>query len=190
MSQFTVVYDANVLYPLYLRDLLLRLATTGLFRARWTTAINEEWKRSLLANKPAFDPAKIDATIQKMNAHALDCLIEGYEHLIPCVGNLPDPNDRHVVAAAMHGGAELIVTSNLKDFPADALDTHGIEAIHPDDFILELLDLNPAICLRKVQEMRAPYKNPPLTQDDLLRILMKLQLPQTVSWLERYKMAF
>lgn len=190
MSQFTVVYDANVFYPAPLRDLLLRLAATRLFRARWTAQIRDEWMRNLLANRPDLSAERITRTADMIDSSSHDCLVEGYEHLIPCIGGLPDQDDRHVLAAAMKCGAELIVTFNLKDFPASALAEYGVEAIHPDDFIVDVLDLEAGACIQAVREMRASLKNPPKTQDEFLATLLKQQLPQTVNWLERYKIAF
>lgn len=190
MSQFTVIYDANVLYPAPLRDLLLRLAGTGLFRARWSTQIREEWTRNLLANRPDLGAEKIQRTADLVDRSVLDCLVVGHEHLIPCIQNLPDPKDNHVLAAAMKCGAELIVTCNLKDFPSAVLETYNVEAIHPDDFIVDVLDLNLSSCLQAICEMRASLKNPPKTQEELLAMLLKQQLPQTVNCLEKYKIAF
>lgn len=190
MSQFTVVFDANVFYPAPLRDLLLHLAATRLFRARWTAQIREEWIRNLLANRKDLSPERIQRTAHLIDLHIHDCLVEGYEHLIPCIGGMPDKDDRHVLAAAMKCGAELIVTFNLKDFPSSALEEYGVEAIHPDDFVADLIDLDTSACIQAVREMRASLKNPPKSQDELLATLLKQQLPQTVSRLEKLKLAF
>lgn len=190
MSQFTVVYDANVFYPAPLRDLLLRLAATGLFRARWSAQIRDEWMLNLQAKRPDLDPEKLQRTATRIESHYHDCLVSGFENLIPCIEGMPDPNDRHVLAAAMKSRAELIVTFNLKDFPTEVLEPYSIEAIHPDDFIVDVLDLDAGACIEAVREMRASLKNPPKTQDEFLATLLKQQLPQTVSWLERYKVAF
>src|SRR4051794_19944718 len=133
MGAIVAVYDACVLYPAPLRDLLIRLAATGLVRARWTARIHEEWLRGLLARRKDLTVERLRRTQQLMIDAVPDCLITGYEHLIPHV-HLPDEDDRHVLAAAIAGRAELIVTVNLRDFPADVLETHNIEAIHPDNF--------------------------------------------------------
>lgn len=98
-SHFTVVYDACVLYPAPLRDLLLRLALTDLFRARWSDMIHDEWTRNLLAQRPDLE-AKLERTRTLMNAHVRDCLVTGFDHLIPSI-ELPDPDDRHVAATAI-----------------------------------------------------------------------------------------
>lgn len=100
-SHLTVVYDACVLYPAPLRDLLMRLALTDRFRARWSNTIHDEWIRNLLKQRPEISPATLEKTRQLMNANVRDSLVEGFEHLIPAI-QLPDPDDRHVVAAAIH----------------------------------------------------------------------------------------
>lgn len=129
-SQFTAVFDACVLYPSVLRDVLLRLAITDTFRAKWTDDIHEEWTRNLKANHPDIDENYLKKTRQLMNAHVRDALVEGYEHLIQSV-ELPDPDDRHVVAAAIASNADVIVTYNLKDFPAAALTSYSFRLFIP-----------------------------------------------------------
>jgi len=159
-SHVTVVYDACVLYPAPLRDLLMRLALTDLYRARWTDMIHDEWIRNVPRQRPDLKPEDLDRTRVLTNAYVRDSLITGFEHLIPSVA-LPDANDRHVVAAAIHGGASLIVTFNLKDFPPDRLNPYNLTAQHPDDFIFELLALHPArVCEAAANHLRS-LKNPP-----------------------------
>lgn len=116
MTSFTVLFDANVLYPAPLRDLLIELSTAGLFRAKWSNTIHDEWTSSLLAKRPDLKSQDLAKTRSAMNAAVLDCLVENYESLIPSL-NLPDQNDRHVLAAAIQGRADTIVTMNQKDFP-------------------------------------------------------------------------
>ncbi len=189
MTQFTVLYDANVLYPSLLRDVMLRLATTGLFRAKWSKQIQDEWTCNLQKNHPDLAD-KIPGLVEKINKNFHDCMVSGFEHLIPCVSELPDPGDGHVLAAAIQCRAEIIVTKNIKDFPSEVLDKYGIEVRHPDDFITELCDLSLSKCLEAFRKTRAPFKNPPLSQDQFLGRLLKNQLPQTVKLLDEYKLAF
>lgn len=151
MATFTALYDACVLYPAPLRDLLMELAGTGLFRARWTDEIHNEWIENLLENEPHRQRAKLERTRDLMNMAILDCLITGYEPLIPAL-TLPDPDDRHVLAAAIQGRADVIVTYNLKDFPDAALSSHGIEAQHPDDFVSNLISLDAETVYTAVKE--------------------------------------
>ena len=140
-----VLYDACVLYPAPLRDLLMRLALTDLFQARWTDRIHDEWTRNVLANRPDVTPESLARCRQLMDEHVPDCLVTGYEALISTL-TLPDPDDRHVLAAAVHGGAGSIVTFNLDDFPASVLEQFHTEAVHPDEFIVRLWDESPPAC--------------------------------------------
>lgn len=180
-----VLYDACVLYPAPLRDLLMHLALTGLYRATWTEAIHEEWIRNLLEVRPDLSREQLERTRQLMNQHALDALITGYEYLIPTL-ELPDPDDRHVLAAAIHGKAEVIVTYNLSDFPATILARYGIEAHHPDDFITSLFDLNPGVVVEAVRRQRQSLRHPPKTAEELLTVLEQQRLVETVKALRRY----
>src|SRR3954467_1188927 len=109
----TALYDANVLYPAPLRDLLVRLATKGLFQARWTARIQEEWISNLLLNRPEITRDQLERTRRLMERAVPGCLVTGYEPLVESM-NLPDPNDRHVLAAAVCGRADVIVTRNLR----------------------------------------------------------------------------
>ncbi|MBC8122315.1 MAG: PIN domain-containing protein [Gemmatimonadaceae bacterium] len=102
MAAFTALYDANVLYPAELRNLLMHLASMGLFRAKWSADIHEEWMSSLLKNRPDLTRFKLERTRMLMYKHAVDALVDGYEDLIPGL-RLPDPDDRHVLAAAIRG---------------------------------------------------------------------------------------
>ncbi len=121
----TAVYDANVLYSAVHRDLLMFLALSRSFQACWSDEIHEEWMRSLLCNEPGLSRERLERTRRMMDEHVDDCLVEGYESLIDTL-DLPDPNDRHVLAAAIHAGAKIIVTFNLGDFPKSALAPYGI----------------------------------------------------------------
>lgn len=153
------IYDANVLYPSALRDFLIRLAVEDLVRARWSERILDEVFRNIAISRPDLDPARLLRTRQRMCAAVLDCVVEGYEELQPAI-TLPDPDDRHVVAAAIRAGASVIVTFNLRDFPDDELARHGLIAMHPDAFALELLARHPAAVLEVIALQAADLKNP------------------------------
>lgn len=181
----TVLYDACVLYPAPLRDLLMHLALTGLYRATWTDAIQEEWIRNLLEVRPDLGREQLERTRQLMNQHALDALITDYEPLIPTL-ELPDSDDRHVLAAAIHAKVEVIVTYNLSDFPAAILARYGIEAQHPDGFITSLLDLDPGAVVEAVRRQIQSLRHPPKTVDELLAILEQQRLVETVKALRSY----
>jgi hypothetical protein len=113
VASFTVIYDACLFYPAPLRDLMIRLAQTRRFHARWTEEIQREWLAALLRNRPELDEAKLQRTTTLINQAVPDCLVTGYGHLIDQL-SLPDPNDRHVLAAAIRSGAQVIVTTNLR----------------------------------------------------------------------------
>lgn len=184
-SPFTAVYDACVLYPDMLRSFLMYLATGGEYRARWTADIRREWREALLSQKPELDPSKIDRTAQLMEIAVDDALVTGYEALIEGLA-LPDPNDRHVLAAAIRCGADVIVTMNLKDFPAEALAPYGIEAQHPDEFVENLFDLDNAAVLKAARQHRRALKAPPYTTEDYLEALRRQGLVQTAKLLEPF----
>ena len=184
-SNFTVVYDACVLYPAPLRSLLMYLALTDMFRARWSDLIHDEWIRNLLKKRPDLTEEKLIRTRDLMNKHIRGCLVTGFEPLITAI-NLPDPDDRHVVAAAIHTRAEGIITFNLKDFPEESLGPFNIKAIHPDEFIMDLMDLNIGKVIEAARNHRSSLKNPTFTADAYLDCLLKQQLPQSVSRLREF----
>ncbi len=183
MASFTAIYDACVLYPAPLRDLLLRLAMTELFRARWTDHIHEEWIRSVLSKRQGLTADKLAHTRQLMDESVPDCLVTGYEALIDKL-ELPDAGDRHILAAAIRCQAGVIVTFNLDDFPAAVLDRYGIEAQHPDEFIGHLLDLDPGAVCNVARLQRQALKNPPKTPEEFLDTLLRQGLAGTVAQLE------
>ncbi|HEY3323321.1 MAG TPA: PIN domain-containing protein [Planctomycetota bacterium] len=185
MSNFTALYDACVLYPAPLRDLLMHLALTDLFRAKWSDEIHEEWIRSLLEQRKDLGRAQLERTRDLMNAHVRDCLVTGYEELIPSL-TLPDANDRHVLAAAIRAGASVIVTYNVKHFPDDVLERYGIDAQHPDAFITHLIDLAANQVCAAAKRHRENLRNPPKTVEEYLAALERQGLAQTVAELRRY----
>jgi predicted nucleic acid-binding protein len=160
--------------------LLLGLAGTGLFRARWTNEIQAEWIENLLRNEPHRERAKLKRTRDLMNAAVLDCLVDNYAALISEL-TLPDPDDRHVLAAAIQGGANVIVTYNLKHVPHAALSVHEVTALHPDAFIIGLIKTDASLVYTAVREQRARLKNPPKSAQAFLEILAKQSLPQVVA---------
>ncbi len=185
MAVFGAFYDANVLYPSELRNLLMHLALTGLFRAKWSAAVHEEWISSLLRNRPDLTREKLERTRMLMDKHAAGALVTGYEDLIPGL-QLPDPNDRHVLAAAIRGRADVIVTMNVRHFPARLIAPFGIDAQHPDEFILHLLDLAPGLVVAAAQTHRESLKNPTKSVAEYLETLERQGLTQTASVLREY----
>jgi len=175
---YTAVLDACVLYPAPVRDLMLSLSVAGLFRARWTEDIHDEWIRNLLKQRDDLKPEALQRTRQMMDESVPDCLITAYEPFVESLV-LPDPNDRHVLAAAIVGHADAIVTFNMKDFPDEVAFKHGIEILHPDDFLTSQYDLDPVQTLTTVKEVRSRLKRPPLSAGEYLDKLEVTGLPQT-----------
>jgi hypothetical protein len=182
----TVLYDACVLYPAPLRDLLMRLAMADLFQARWTDEIHDEWTRNVAANRPDVSPSSLDRCRRLMDRHVPDSLVTGYEALIPTLV-LPDPGDRHVLAAAIRGGAGIIVTFNLGDFPASVLGEHQIEAVHPDEFVVRLWDEAPESVLEVARRQRGALKSPTKTAAEYLATLEQCRLIETADRLRAFE---
>ena len=180
VGRYTAVLDACVLYPAPVRDLLLSLAHAGLYHARWSSDIEAEWVRNVLANRPDLTAPQLARTCALMAKAIPDCFVENYRPEIESL-ILPDADDRHVLAAAIVGRADAIVTFNLKDFPKPAMQQYNLVAIHPDDFIADQLELRPFDALAAVKTMRARLKNPPLSSAELIALLERIGLPQTAT---------
>ena len=185
MAAFVAFYDANVLYPSELRNFLMHLALIGVFRAKWSVDVHEEWISNLLKNRPDLTREKLERTLQLMDKNAPDALVTDYDGLIATL-QLPDPKDRHVLAAAIHSSASVIVTRNLKDFPPDYLSQFDIEAQHPDEFILHLFDLAPGLVVEAAENHRNSLKNPPKTPDEYLASLERQELTKTAAALREF----
>ena len=107
-----------------------------------------------------------------------DALVTGFEPLIKGL-QLPDPNDRHVLAAAIHARASAIITINLKDFPVSILEPLGIRVVHPDDFLLEVIESNLEAVLMALRKQRLQLKKPPVTASEFLGFFAKHNLPHS-----------
>jgi hypothetical protein len=180
MSHFAAVLDACVLRPLPVADLLLRAAEARLYRARWSAQIQDEWARSVVRDRPDLDRTKLDARNAAMNRAFPDGCVAGHEALIDSV-ELPDVDDRHVVAAAIVAHAEVIVTYNLRDFPGPALARLGITSQHPDTFLRHLVDLRPTVMARIARQIIADLRNPPVSVEQFLASLERQALPETTA---------
>lgn len=180
-SRYTVILDANVLYPQLLRDTLLSLAGENLYHARWSATINDEWVRNLARNKPDIAD-KLPAVVKLMCDSVPDCLVTHYEKLANNI-ELPDPDDRHVVAAAIVGHADAIITFNIKDFPPAVLQPYGIEVQHPDEFVVNQLQLQKIPALSAIKKMRARWTNPARSAQDLITAFELCGLPLTADFL-------
>jgi predicted nucleic acid-binding protein len=181
-ARYTVVLDANVLYPTLLRDLVLSLAHADLYSAKWSAHIRDEWMRSLIRDRPHMR-AKIEEAARTMESAIPDCLVTSYEHLIPGL-ELPDPDDRHVLAAAITGHADAIITWNEKDFPNAVLDSFGIELQTPDEFVLNQIMLRGTVALAAIKAMRARWERPEVSSIALVELLERRGMPQTAAHLK------
>jgi predicted nucleic acid-binding protein len=175
-----VAYDACVLHPAGLRDLLVRLAMTGMFRAHWSTDILDEMVRSILRRRPDLTTVQLDRTRELMCNAVPDCLTTGYDDLIEGL-HLPDPDDRHVLAAAIRSGSQVIVTENLADFPSHVLQIYNVEAQTPDLFVLHLIDLSPTTVSSVLEAQVLALTNPPMSTAELLDRLAQSGLPRSVA---------
>jgi predicted nucleic acid-binding protein len=163
----------------------MRLARQRLYQPKWTDNIHEEWISNLIKERDDLSRDKLHRTRDLMNLHAGDCLVEEYEPLIETL-TLPDPDDRHVLAAAIQSEAEAIITFNLKDFPKDNLDPYGIRPIHPDEFAMELFDMDPQRFLAAVRAQRQGLTNPGYSPVELTERFRKNDLKQVADALTPY----
>jgi predicted nucleic acid-binding protein len=175
MNNTIVIYDACVLYPAPLHDLLMHLALTDLFQAKWTNTIHDEWMRSLIQKRSDLTYENLVRTRDLMNENVRDCLVYDYENLIEDLV-LPDQSDRHVLAAAIKANASIILTFNNKDFPPGALQTHDIQTQYPDLFISNLINNFPRIICNSIQKLRLNLKKPPFSAEKYLNVLKKQKL--------------
>lgn len=180
---FVVTYDANVLYPASLRDTLVRLAMTKLFQAKWTDQILNEMVQAILRKQPDLKQ-KLDRTCSLMNDYIPDARVTGYEDLIESL-ELPDLDDRHVLATAIRSNSQVIVTNNLKDFPHDYLDKYDIEAQSADDFILHVMELDAETVITVLGEQASDYEKPTMTREMLMNVLIK-HVPRSMSVIRQY----
>ncbi|MGI9251626.1 MAG: PIN domain-containing protein [Pseudohongiellaceae bacterium] len=184
MSRHIAIIDANVLYSAPIRDVLIQIAVAGLFDVRWTEDIHKEWIENLLRKRPDLKRASIERTHDEMNDAIPNCLVSGYKQIIPTLV-LPDPDDYHVLAAAITARCDVIVTQNLKDFPQTALSPHGIDAQHPDDFLHKHLQLFQKEFCAGLHKARNRLKNPSYSTEQYLENLKQHGLVKTVAKLEQ-----
>jgi len=177
--------DASVLHSATIRSVLMYLAVGGLFRARWSAAVQDEWIAALLRDRQDIDPQRLARTRLLMDTGIPDALVSGYEPLMASL-LLPDANDRHVLAAAIHGGAGVIVTANVRDFPADALAPYNILAREPDRFIHGLLDSDPESAVAAFAADRARLANPAMSPAEYIASVGGAGLTATAAALQAF----
>lgn len=167
MPGVVAVIDANVLYRSTIRDLLIRLAISGLIQAKWSDRILEETFSNIIKNRPELDPAKLARTRELMDCAVRDVTVNDYDDIEASL-MLPDPDDRHVLAAAIKAGAQVIVTDNTADFPAKTLAQWGIVARRADRFISDLIDLRRDAVADAVKQIANAHTRPPTTLEGVL----------------------
>ncbi len=185
-SRPIALYDANVLYPAQLRDLLMRLAVGGLVRAHWSGQIHEEWMLNVVGNYSDISREDVEYTRSQMDRALPDAQVTGHKHLIEDL-SLPDPDDNHVLAAAIHAETDYIITFNLEDFPDAKLRTHGVKAIHPDVLMSTLMSSSMEKLLKVVKRHRTSLRKPPLDREEYLEVLKATGLEKTVEKLEAHQ---
>lgn len=186
MDYPVAVLDASVLFSASLRDILMRLAGRRIYAPRWTEMIHREWIEAVLKRRPDITRERLERTKHLMDQFVLDAIVTDFENLIPNL-QLPDPNDRHVLAAAIIGQADTIVTHNLKDFPSETLSSYNIQAQHPDDFIYRLLQEETDEVLITMRDHRLILKNPAKSQEEYLLTLEKQGLTRTAGFVKEFK---
>lgn len=178
--RFICVLDTNVIYPIEIRDLLFWFAYYDLYTPKWSAHIFHEWHDVMLRKGISIDEA--NRRIQKANDAFPDALVTNYNRLISGL-TLPDPKDCHVLAAAIKTNANVIVTNNIKDFPKDYLSSYGLSAKTADDFLTDIIDLNPEQAIKAFKEMVLNRRNPDLDAFELLDILRNRGLTDTANFL-------
>lgn len=178
---FTVLLDTCVLYPAHLRDTLLRLTERGLYRVLWSADITTELRRNLV--EAGIDPHAVERLVFEMATAFPDAEVTGYRSLID--GVTCDPKDRHVLAAAVRAAAAAIVTFNLGDFPESSLRPFEIDAIHPDMFLLDQLDLAPVTVIDELERQAGANRREPRTLAGLLGALARAGVPSFADEVRR-----
>lgn len=179
-SKFTAVLDTNVIYPVVIRDLLFWFAHHDLYTQKWSSNIFDEWKNVML--RKGITEEEATKRVDRANLAFPDALVVNYEGLIKKL-ELPDPDDCHVLAAAIKTNAAVIVTNNIKDFPEEYLDSFGLKAKTADDFLTDIIDLNHDKAVAAFKEMVLNKKNPPLDEYQVLNQLRERELKDTANYL-------
>ena len=178
--RFKAVLDTNVIFPIVIRDLLFWFAHYDLYTPKWSKHIFDEWRDVMLRKGASEEEA--EKRVNRANLAFPDALVQNYESLIEQL-TLPDPRDRHVLAAAIKTNANVIVTNNLKDFPKDYLSSFGLLAKSADDFLTDIIDLNQKQAIEAFKEMVMNRKNPAMREFEVLASLRKCRLTDTANYL-------
>ena len=184
-TAFIAFLDASVLYPATVRNVLMYLAAANLFRPLWSQRVHQEGMAALLRDRPDLRPARIARTRLLMEAHVNDGTVTGYEGLINRL-TLPDPDDRHVLAAAIHVGASVIVTMNLRDFPSATLAVHGLTARSPDTFVRRLIGADREAAAAAMRTHRQSLLKPPQTAAEYIATIAARGMTETAAALRHF----
>ena len=178
--RFICVLDTNVIYPIEIRDLLFWFAYYELFTPKWSEHIFDEWK-DVMKRKGVSDE-EANKRINRANSAFPDALVTNYSGLIDSL-ELPDQKDRHVLAAAIKTNGNVIVTNNIKDFPKEYLASFGLTVKTADDFLTDIIDLNPEQAVVAFKELVLNRNNPDLDEFQVLDILRNRGLTDTANFL-------
>ena len=181
---FSALLDACVLFPVGVRDTLLSVAETGIYRVLWSEAILTETRTAILRRHTDLESVQLDRTFDAMRSAFPDALVDGYQALTDAMTN--DPGDRHVLAAAVAGGAQVIVTINARHFPSSACDPYGIDVQSPDEFLAYAFELAPERVIAALAHQAAKRRHPPATFGELLDILAASGLPELTTSIRRH----
>lgn len=182
MATFPALFDTNVLFGFHLNDVILGMAERGLFRPLWSEQILAELSDNLIEH--GLPEANAERRINAMRRAFPDATVRGFENLIGNMTN--DPKDRHVLAAGIRANCEVLVTFNLKDFAEASVADYDIEIVHPDNFLLDQLDLYPGPTVSVLRQLIADYSSPTLEMEDLLVRLADAGVPEFASAVRRY----
>jgi predicted nucleic acid-binding protein len=185
LSRHTVLIDANVLHKLHLRNLLLKLAVFGTLKPRWSEQILEEFKRSLV-RRGVRDPADLDLLVVRMANVFPESRVSGFEDLVGQFG-CADPDDEHVLAAAVTAKADVLLTFNLRDFPRNSLEKFGVEILHPDDYLLGQAAMDRESTLRAIGSLLEDYDKPQLTAEQFALGMSKEECPKFAEFVMDYQ---
>lgn len=180
-----VIFDACVLYPFHLRNIVVQIAVDRLVDARWTDEIHDEWVRNLVADVPGIPIERLQVTRRLMNDALPDATVVDYQAHIEAI-TLPDAGDRHVVAAAITAGASVILTWNLRDFPTRELKKHGLVPQTPDDFLTDLYEKAPDLTVATLANARRNLSKTRVSASDFIDILRNQKLGQLATSLKKH----
>lgn len=189
-NRFTALVDACSLAGALKRNLLLTLAEVGFYRLRWSARILDETEQAvteILSRKGVADPHGRAASARRQMEQAFaEAMVDAYEPFLPTIHGLPDPNDAHVVAAALQVRAHVIVTDNERDFPPATLKPLGLATASTDEFLAHTIELNEGAAIGAIRRMRERFRRPDMDAEALLLRIEANELPTTANLLKDF----